>query len=95
MPHYTTNRPAGSPRRELLVVSGSHFDLVWCGDPAECLAYSDSIIRRAIDAITTDHPDYRFTVEYAVFMEHFLKRFPEYESIAKQLRRDLGNQTLA
>ncbi len=88
MPQSTTNQPAGPPRRELFVVSGSHFDLGWCADPAECLAYSDSIIRVAIDAITSDHPDYRFTVEYALFMEHFLKRYPAYESITKQLVRE-------
>ena len=74
-----------SPRWELFVVSGSHFDLGWCGDPAECLAYSDFIIQTAVDAITTDYPDYRFTVEYALFMEHFLKRFPDYEPVVKRL----------
>lgn len=72
---------------ELFVVSGSHFDLGWCGDPAECLTYSDSIIRAAIDAITGDYPDYRFTVEYAQFMEHFLRRFPGYAGTASELAR--------
>lgn len=46
--------PSPDPPYRIFVVSGSHFDLGWCGDPAECLAYSDSIIRAAIDAITGD-----------------------------------------
>lgn len=76
---------ASKPRWELMVVPGSHFDLGWCGDSAECLAYSDSIIMTAVDAIAGDFPGYRFTVEYALFMEHFLKRFPSYRPLVQRL----------
>jgi alpha-mannosidase len=84
MPDKTVN----SPQWELFVVPASHFDLGWCGDPAECLAYADSIIMTAIDAIVGDCPDYKFTVEYALFMEHFLKRFPKYAETVNRLIRE-------
>ena len=76
------------PQWELFVVPASHFDLGWCGDPAECLAYADSIIRTAVDAIVGDYPGYKFTVEYAMFIEHFLKRFPKYAETTDRLIRE-------
>lgn len=69
----------------LYFVAGSHFDLGWCGSIAETLQYGDEIIKTAIDFITGDHPDYRFTVEYALFMKHFLDRHPEYQDRVKAL----------
>ncbi len=67
------------------IVPGSHFDLGWCGSPAECLAYGDEIIRSAIDAIVGDWPGYRFTVEYSLFAEHFLASYPEYLGTVRAL----------
>lgn len=77
-----------TPGWELFVVPGSHFDLGWCTDPAECLSYSDFIIQTAIDAITGPYPDFRFTVEYALFMEHFLRRYPHYTQTVQDLVRE-------
>ena len=76
-----------SDRRKwhLFIVPGSHFDLGWCASPAETFAYSDLIIREAIDAITGDFPEYRFTVEYAMFLKHFLDTYPRYRKIVKRL----------
>jgi hypothetical protein len=78
----------GGTRWTLYVVPGSHFDLGWCASPAECLAYSDEIIRHAVDAIAGPYPSYRFTVEYAAFFAHFLERYPEYRPLVRRLVRE-------
>jgi len=62
----------------LFLVPGSHFDLGWCASPEECLAYADQIIKNAVDAMTGPLPEYTFTVEYAMFLRHFLETFPDY-----------------
>jgi len=72
----------------LLVIPGSHFDLGWCASPAETFAYGDLIIREAIDAIIGKYPEFRFTVEYALFLKHFLDTYPQYKEIVKQLIKD-------
>jgi alpha-mannosidase len=72
----------------LFVVPGSHFDLGWCASPAETFAYGDIIIKEAIDAIISKFPEYRFTVEYAMFLKHFLDTYPHYKDIVKQLIND-------
>ena len=40
-------------------------------------------------------PDYRFTVEYAAFLRHFLARFPEYLPTVKQLVKEGKLETTA
>ncbi|MBM4084466.1 MAG: hypothetical protein FJ272_06725, partial [Planctomycetes bacterium] len=70
---------------KVFVIPGSHFDLGWCATPAECFAYGDEIIRSAVDAIETTHPDFRFTVEYARFLWHFLDTHPDYRERVKKL----------
>jgi len=76
-----------SPRRwRIFIVPGSHFDYGWCSGPGEALAYGDSIIRAGLELLEA-HPDYRFTVEYAVFMQHYLASFPaETERVRGLLR---------
>lgn len=69
----------------MFVVPGSRFDLGWCASPAETFAYSDIIIRQAVEAIKDEFPDYRFTVEYAMFLKHFLDTYPGYRSIVEEL----------
>ncbi len=80
---------------EIFVVPGAHFDLGWCAGISECLAYADELIKEAIDAITGPAPDYRFTVEYAAFLRHFLTRFPEYLPTVKQLVKERKLETTA
>ncbi|MBI3972007.1 MAG: hypothetical protein HY332_12015 [Chloroflexi bacterium] len=63
---------------EVYVVPGAHFDLGWCASIAETLAYGADLLRRVIDEITGPHPDYRFTVEYALFLKYFLRLYPDY-----------------
>jgi alpha-mannosidase len=76
----------GRPRDWVLyVVPGSHFDLGWVASAAEALAWGDEIIRAAVDAIVGPSPDYRFTVEYALFMQHFLASYPEYLETVRDL----------
>ena len=67
------------------LVPGSHFDLGWCASPSETLLYGADIIKHAVDAITGEFPDYRFTVEYAVFLAHFLLHHPEYLDKVRKL----------
>jgi hypothetical protein len=76
---------ASKPCWELIVVPGFHFDLGWCDDPAECPPYSDSIITAVVDAIAGDFPGYRFNVEYALFTQHFFKRFPNHVPLVRRL----------
>jgi alpha-mannosidase len=79
---------AGTPPQrawEIYVVPGAHFDLGWCASIAETLGYGADLIRRAIDELTGPHPDYRFTIEYALFLKHFLRRYPEYRQTVQRL----------
>ena len=80
---------------EIFIVPGAHFDFGWCAGISECLAYADELIKGSIDAITGPTPDYRFTVEYAAFLRHFLTRFPEYLPTVKQLIAERKLETTA
>ena len=80
---------------EIFVVPGAHLDFGWCAGISECLAYADELIKGSIDAITGPVPDYRFTVEYAAFLRHFLTRFPEYLPTVKQLVKERKLETTA
>ena len=80
---------------KIFIVPGAHLDFGWCAGISECLAYADEIIKGSIDAITGPVPDYRFTVEYAAFLRHFLARFPEYLPTVKQLVKERKIETTA
>jgi len=73
---------------EIYVVPGSHFDLGWTCTPAESFARGDEIIKEAIDYILGDYPDYRFTIEYAWFLKHFLERYPAYKGKVVSLLKE-------
>lgn len=71
---------------DVFVVPGSHFDLGWVLNPDGCLALGDHIIRAALDIMDT-RPEYRFTIEYVLFVRHFLETFPAYrETVRRRLR---------
>ena len=70
---------------QLLVVPGSHFDLGWVGSIGETLQYCDDIIKRAVEDITGQQPDYRFTIEYALFAKHAVERYPELLEVIRGL----------
>ena len=77
---------ASAPRSwDVYVVPGAHFDLGWCASIGESLAYGVDLIRRAVDEITGPHPEYRFTIEYALFLRQFLTRYPEYRETVLRL----------
>ena len=80
---------------EIFIVPGAHLDFGWCAGISECLAYADELIKGSIDAIAGPVPDYRFTVEYAAFLRHFLARFPEYLPTVKQLVKERKIETTA
>ena len=69
------------------VVPGAHFDLGWAAAPAECLAYSDEIIRQAVEWLERDEK-YTFVVEYTMFMKHFLESHPGYLGRVKDLVKE-------
>src|SRR4051812_6442310 len=78
----TTGAPEtdGAPRGrawQVYVVPGAHLDLGWCASIAETLAYGGDLIRRVLDEISGPHPEYRFTIEYALFLKHFLQQYPD------------------
>ncbi|MCR6668998.1 MAG: glycosyl hydrolase-related protein [archaeon YNP-WB-040] len=70
---------------QVFVVPGSHFDLGWCATIGECLSWGDEIIKDAIDAILDRFPQYKFTIEYTLFLKHFLETYPEYKETVKRL----------
>ncbi len=70
---------------QVFVVPGSHFDLGWCATIGECLSWGDEIIKDAIDNILNKFPQYKFTIEYTLFLKHFLETYPEYKEIVKRL----------
>src|SRR5262245_37194514 len=82
-----TDAGFGPPSRawRVYVVPGAHFDLGWCASIGESLAYGVDLIRRAIDEIAGPHPDYRFTIEYALLLQHFLRRYPDYRETVLRL----------
>jgi len=73
---------------KIFIVPGSHFDLGWTSTPAESFARGDEIIKEAADWISGDYPDYKFTIEYAWFLKHFLERHPDYRGRIKKLLKE-------
>lgn len=69
---------------QVFVVPGSHFDLGWCATIGECLSWGDEIIKRAVEFIQSE-ATYRFTIEYALFLKHFLQTYPEYRDKVRNL----------
>lgn len=67
----------------VFLVPYSHLDLFWLGDREECLSRGNRIIARAL-ALADRDPDFRFLVESAAFLRHFLASHPER---AEDLRR--------
>lgn len=80
-------------RWEIYLVPGSHFDYGWAASPGECFAYLAEIVRTALEDMR-ECPGMCFTVEYAVFIRHFVETYPEYLPLLKQYlaegRVDLG-----
>jgi alpha-mannosidase len=73
---------------ELYVVPGSHFDLGWVLDPDGALALGDHIIYDAIALIRGPHPEFRFTIEYVMFLRHFLETYPELHDVVREMLHD-------
>ena len=73
---------------EIFVVPGSHFDLGWVLHSDGSLALGDAIIHDAIELIRNGHPELRFTIEYVLFLRHFLETFPEQREIVREMLHD-------
>ncbi len=73
------------PKWQIDLVPGSHLDYGWAASPGECLAYVSEVIRTAVEDLTEGPPEFRFTLEYVLFVRHFLETYPEYEEALKRL----------
>ncbi|WFB35950.1 glycosyl hydrolase-related protein [Kiritimatiellota bacterium B12222] len=65
-------QPTPSP----FVVPFSHLDLFWTGTREECLSRGNTIISRALDLLEV-HEDFRFLIETANFLEHYVSCYPQ------------------
>lgn len=72
------------PSSDIYIIPASHLDYGWAASPGECFSYVSEIIRMAIEDIE-EHPDFRFTIEYAIFAKYFLEVYPEYFPRLKRL----------
>ena len=66
------------------ILNFSHFDLSWLGTQDECLSQGMRIIATALNEAERD-PSYRFHIEYAIFLDHFLRIHPEQATRLKRL----------
>lgn len=73
---------------DIHIIPASHLDYGWAASPGECLSYVSEIIKMAVDDIQGDYPDYKFTIEYTLFLKHFLEVYPDYLEAVKQLLKE-------
>ncbi len=73
---------------DIFIVPGSHFDLGWVLHADGSLALGDHIIHEAIELIRNRHPEFRFTIEYVLFLRHFLETFPDYRPVVREMLHD-------
>jgi alpha-mannosidase len=74
-------------RWDIHLAPGSHFDYGWAASPGECLSYLTEVIRTAIEDMER-HPALKFTIEYVLFVKHFLEVYPEYLTTVKRLLKE-------
>lgn len=78
---------AGMAAHPVFLVPFSHLDLFWTGTRHECLARGDAIIARALDLLEA-HPDFRFLIETANFLEHYVSCHPSDEARIRRLAQE-------
>jgi len=71
-------------RPQFIYIHESHLDLFWIGDYRYCLERGRHVIKQYLDRCL-EHEDEAFLLETVVFLEHFLRKHPEYESAVKEL----------
>ena len=87
MPDIKLSPPIELPL-EVFVVPGSHFDLGWVLHADGSLALGDHIIHEAIALVRDRHPEFRFTIEYVLFLRHFLETFPDHRETVREMLHD-------
>lgn len=91
-PRARNKQPTDSPIEDsrpfhISIVPASHLDYGWAASPGECFSYVSEVIRMAVEDMKR-HRGFKFTVEYAIFMKHFLEVYPEYEADVKRLVKE-------
>lgn len=80
-------------RPQFMYIHESHLDLFWIGDYRFCLERGRHVIKQYIDRCL-EHSDESFLLETVVFLEHFLRKHPDYRQAVLKLwhegRLDVG-----
>ncbi len=72
--------------RAIHLIVFSHLDLTFMGSHEECLSRGNKVLARAL-ALLDQHEDFRFLVEYALFMRNYLDCHPtERERVSRHVR---------
>jgi alpha-mannosidase len=62
----------------------SHLDLFWLGNYHTCLERGSNVMKQYIDRCR-EHQDETYLIETVVFLRHFLRSYPEYKEIVKEM----------
>ena len=68
----------------VFVVSHTHSDLCWPNSIQACLDANVAAIAKSVE-IAERVPNYRFTMEHALFLREYLRRYPDKQAVVKKL----------
>jgi hypothetical protein len=73
-----------APSYRVFVVSHTHSDLCWPNSIEACLDANVAAIAKSVE-IAEREPSYRFTMEHAIFLREYLRRYPDKQDVVKRL----------
>jgi alpha-mannosidase len=73
-----------APSYRVFVVSHTHSDLCWPNSIEACLDANVAAIAKSVE-IAEREPSYRFTMEHALFLREYLRRYPDKQDVVKRL----------
>ena len=73
-----------APGYRVFVVSHTHSDLCWPDSIQACLDANVAAIAKSVE-IAQRVPSYRFTMEHALFLREYLRRYPDKQAGVKKL----------
>lgn len=71
---------------QFIYIHESHLDLFWLGSYQTCMERGNHIIKQFIDRCR-EYDDETYLLETVIFLQHFLRKNPEYKEIVQQLWR--------